>query len=293
MAKKVFLSPSDHGVGNNKCLHSGCYEDKHTRPIAEVCTRHLKNSGVEVMIGEPNQGLYKRCDDSDKFGADIHVPVHTNAWSDPEMRYLMFMFYADNAKYRNVFNTIAPEIEAVYPGNVKSKFAVRTDLTEVIRPKAVTLYCELGFHTNKKDCDEFIHNPEVVGKALAKGLCKYLGVTFNEPAPQENKESGYTLEQFVRDVQAACGASVDGIAGPETLSKTVTVSAKITRTHAVVKPVQKRLAELGYKEVGTADGVAGPKFTSAVAHFQQDNECWVDGEITAKNKTWKKLLGMS
>ena len=44
MAKKVFLSPSDHGVGQNKCLHSGCYEDKHTRPIAEVCAKHLKNS---------------------------------------------------------------------------------------------------------------------------------------------------------------------------------------------------------------------------------------------------------
>jgi peptidoglycan hydrolase-like protein with peptidoglycan-binding domain len=50
---------------------------------------------------------------------------------------------------------------------------------------------------------------------------------------------------------------------------------------------------LGYTEVGEADGIAGAKFTSAVAHFQQDNGCYVDGEITAKNKTWKKLLGVS
>lgn len=103
----------------------------------------------------------------------------------------------------------------------------------------------------------------------------------------------YTMKEFVMDVQKACGAAVDGIAGPETLSKTVTLSSKKNSRHAAVKVVQKRLVALGYTEVGTADGVAGPKFTSAVAHFQQDNGCAVDGEITARNKTWKKLLGMA
>lgn len=105
--------------------------------------------------------------------------------------------------------------------------------------------------------------------------------------------STYTLKDFIKDVQKACGASVDGIAGPETISKTVTVSSKKNSKHKVIKAVQKRLKELGYVEVGTADGIAGPKFTSAVIHFQQDNGCVVDGEITAKNKTWKKLLGMA
>ena len=102
----------------------------------------------------------------------------------------------------------------------------------------------------------------------------------------------YSLKQFIKDVQKATGASVDGIAGPETISKTVTLSASKNRTHGAVRPVQKRLYALGYTQVGNADGVAGPKFTAAVTAFQEDNRCWVDGEITAKNKTWKKLLGM-
>jgi hypothetical protein len=112
------------------------------------------------------------------------------------------------------------------------------------------------------------------------------------------KESGgsssaeYTLKQFVKDVQKACGAVADGIAGNETISKTVTLSAKKNTRHAAVKAVQKRLYALGYVEVGKIDGIAGMKFTSAVAHFQLDNDCWVDGEITARNKTWRKLLGM-
>lgn len=106
------------------------------------------------------------------------------------------------------------------------------------------------------------------------------------------KSAEYSLKAFIRDIQAACGAKVDGIAGSETISKTITISAYENATHSAVKYVQKRLKALGYIEIGTADGIAGPKFTSAVAHYQKDNGCCVDGIITAKNKTWKKLLGM-
>lgn len=110
--------------------------------------------------------------------------------------------------------------------------------------------------------------------------------------PKVEAEEAYTLDQFIRDVQAATGSTVDGIAGPETIGNTVTVSASKNPTHPVVESIQKRLTELGYVEVGNVDGMAGPKFTSAVAHFQQDNSCLVDGEITEDNKTWRKLLGM-
>lgn len=115
-----------------------------------------------------------------------------------------------------------------------------------------------------------------------------------EPAKTNDsaKAEEYTLKQFIKDVQKACGAAVDGIAGTETISKTVTLSAKKNNRHAAVRAVQKRLTALGYIEVGKIDGVAGMKFTSAVAHFQQDNGCVVDGEITARNKAWRKLLGM-
>ena len=101
--------------------------------------------------------------------------------------------------------------------------------------------------------------------------------------------SGYTLQQFVKDVQRAIGAKVDGIAGAETLSKTVTLSKSKNARHAAVKPVQKRLNALGYN-CGAVDGIAGAKFDAAVKQFQKAKGCVVDGEITAKGKTWRKLL---
>lgn len=118
-----------------------------------------------------------------------------------------------------------------------------------------------------------------------------------ESAPEVDKDSNvpsnqYTLEQFIRDVQKACGAAVDGIAGPETIGKTVTLSRWKNRKHAAVKPVQKRLYALGYTMVGEADGTTGSLFQQAVKAYQRDNGCTADGEITAGNKTWRKLLGM-
>ena len=103
----------------------------------------------------------------------------------------------------------------------------------------------------------------------------------------------YPLNEFVRDIQKAIGADVDGIAGPETLSKTITVSAKKNAKHKVVAAIQKRLYALGYTVIGSADGKAGSKFTKAVKKYQTDTDNFVDGEITAKKGTWKSLLGMS
>lgn len=106
---------------------------------------------------------------------------------------------------------------------------------------------------------------------------------------KEKKSTKYSHTRFVKDVQKAIGAKVDGIAGNETLSKTVTVSKTKNNKHAVVKPIQKYLNSIGYN-CGVVDGIAGTKFDSSVKAFQKANGCIADGEITAKNRTWKKLL---
>lgn len=164
-----------------------------------------------------------------------------------------------------------------------------------IAPAEVAKYAEsigvkgIGLYEKAKD-GYFVHVDTRTNKSFWYGQSNAPRSTFGG-APKE--EASYTQKQFIKDVQKACGATVDGIAGSETLSKTVTVSTKTNARHAVVECIQKYLYAIGYTEVGTADGVAGAKFASAVAHFQQDTGCIIDGKITAKNKTWKKLLGLT
>ena len=98
----------------------------------------------------------------------------------------------------------------------------------------------------------------------------------------------YTYTKFLSDLRTILGLKSN--ASKKTiLSKTITVSENKNNTHKVVKPIQKYLNTLGYS-CGTADGIAGSKFTVAVKAFQKKNKCVQDGEITAKNSTWKALL---
>lgn len=96
---------------------------------------------------------------------------------------------------------------------------------------------------------------------------------------------------FVSKIQSVIGAKVDGIAGPETLSKTITVSRTINNRHIIVKHIQDWLNEHGYN-CGNADGSFGPKTENAVKKLQSGWMKTPDGEITAKGKTWKKMLGI-
>lgn len=125
-----------------------------------------------------------------------------------------------------------------------------------------------------------------------RGYCvpDYTSKATKEPSVAS---STYTKKAFIKDIQTAFGAKVDGVAGYETLSKTMTLSAILNRKHESVRAVQRYLYALGYTSVGKADGIAGAKFTKAVKEFQKKNDCIVDGEITARGKTWKKLLGLA
>lgn len=176
-----------------------------------------------------------------------------------------------------------------------------------IAPKIVAQYAEsigikgIGLYETAKD-GYFVHIDTRTTKSFWYGQAQAYRSTFGTYTGSGTTNvsnvkptvatSDYDLKSFIKDIQKAFGTAVDGVAGPLTLSKTKTLSAKTNTNHDAVKAVQKRLLALGYSEVGNADGVAGPKFTSAIAHFQLDNGCVADGEITAGNKTWKKLLAM-
>lgn len=161
---------------------------------------------------------------------------------------------------------------------------------EALGVKGIGLYEE-------KDCgDDFVHVDTRTAKSFWYGHKQAYRSTFGgasvKPTTTPTAGSNYTLEQFVMDVQRACGAGIDGKAGPKTLASTVTVSKSKNRRHAVVEAIQKRLKALGYTEVGKADGVAGNKFDEALKAFQRDHDCLDDGEATKAKRTWQALLGM-
>ena len=142
--------------------------------------------------------------------------------------------------------------------------------------------------------DKYLLRGDIIlkdGSHVTTNLTNGAMLSTNTNKPSTN--TSYSKTQFIRDVQLAIGAKPDGIVGTETLSKTITVSKYKNQKHPVVLPLQKYLNAIGYN-CGAADGCAGVKFDSAVKAYQKAviGMRSPDGVITAKQTTWKKLLGM-
>lgn len=191
--------------------------------------------------------------------------------------------YAINA---TVYNSLIKLCADICKRNDIKALKWKADKTLIGRPDEQNMTVHRWFAS--KECPgDYIYSR--LGR-IANDVNKLIGAEIVE---EEKVSVPDELINFIYEIQKACGAKIDGIAGVETLSKTVTISAKKNRTHPAVKAIQKRLYALGYTEVGVADGVAGRKFTKALKRFQKENGCVSDGEITRNNLTWKKLLGMA
>ena len=229
------------------------------------------------------------------WGADLYLDIHHNAagkvFTGGGVEAFSYPGSANGKEYR----------DAIYKAVVAAG-GLRGDRSNPLQEKRFdslrlsnmpSVLIEYGYMDSTVDAPVILDNEysRKVGYATMEAIAQVAGLKKKSVPEDPDREAyQYTQEEFVKDVQRFCGAEVDGIAGPETLSKTPTISDRKNRNHSVVKAVQLRLQILGYNCDTT--GVADTKFTAAVVAFQEDNKCWADGEITARNKTWKKLLGM-
>jgi len=202
-------------------------------------------------------------------------------------------------------NRSADYIIAIEEGRViTSKYSLTTGYYVEIehRNKYISRYLHMMKNSVVVQKGDYVKKGDILGymgdTGNANGVHLHFAVYNAERVPQDplpyllntlNFETNRYYD-FIANVQRVLDAKIDGIAGPETLSKTITVSATMNRKHPVVKIIQDYLYKLGYTEIGKADGIAGSKFTKAVKKFQKDNDCVIDGIITRRNKTWKKLL---
>lgn len=277
-------------VASYFCLATSWYED--------VVTYRTDDMTGKTFVDIPD-----RVAQANEWGSDLYLDMHHNGagrvFSGGGVEAFSYPGSLEGRKYRDAIYEAVVEAGGLRGNRSNPLQEKRFDSLALSNMPAVLI--EYGYMDSTVDAPVILTDEyaQKVGFATMEAIAKLHGLKkkdFPDPPASlgdvHHASAEYTMERFVRDVQAACGATVDGIAGPETLGKTVTVSQNKNSTHPVVQPVQKRLTTLGYTNVGAADGIAGVMFTAAVVKFQEDHRCWVDGEITAGQKTWRKLLGM-
>ena len=184
---KVFLSPSNQY--DNRYAYGNTNEGVQCGKIAESCKAALERSGVTVKLMH-DESMQTKCAESNKFDADLHVPIHTNAFNGTVSGTRMFCFNSSGngmKACKAIFKRLAP----VTPGTSEN-IRVDDSLYEVRVPAAPTAYIECEFHDNPTSSKWIVENTRLIGEAIAHGICDYFGVTFKEPE-QPKPPAGATI----------------------------------------------------------------------------------------------------
>jgi N-acetylmuramoyl-L-alanine amidase len=180
---KVYLSPSvqSHNIGVGD-FGSEQYRMNLICDFAEV---YLKAQGIETKRNNPNWKIANICGDSNAWRADRHIAIHSNAASKEEAQGTD-VFYADGyADSKKLAQAIYDEVAPLSPGKdrgVKADTTLySTGLGEVRGTSATSCLIEVGFHTNEEEAKWIMESPRAIGKAIAIGVTKDLGIAFKDP----------------------------------------------------------------------------------------------------------------
>lgn len=182
---KVYLSPSDQW--SNTVADKAHSEAYHCKQIAQSAQKYLKLNGFNVKIGDnAKEGSYtKRVSESNAWGADVHVCIHTNAGGGKGTEVLCYSGSKNNKYVKAVYNRVAKLTPTSDRGIV-----VNDSLYEIKHTTATCVYVECEFHDNKTTENWIDSHVDDLGKAIAHGICDAYGRTFKTGQTSSSGSSG-------------------------------------------------------------------------------------------------------
>ena len=181
---KIYISPSNQKA--NVYATGNTNEKEQCHKIAKACFDFLKKYGFNVKCTY-NDDMYARVKESNSYGADIHLAIHTNATGKHNItggtQILLYALSGENYKIgKAVFERLSP----ITPGTSAEKIYAKPDFYECREAKGITIYCECEFHDTKQGSDFIIKNTQKIGEAIAKGLCDYFRIKIEPEASAES-----------------------------------------------------------------------------------------------------------
>lgn len=172
---KIFLSPSDQF--ENTYAGGNTNEGEQMGLLAEKLAPILRRCGFEVKIVHRSTLVNKR-KQSDDWGADLHLPLHSNAFNGTVSgTRVMCMRTVDGQLGYEYSKKIFKQLDAVTPGT-SSNISAQPQLYEIQAPHAPTVYVEVDFHDVPMVANWIIHNLDVIADAIARGVCDCFGVQY-------------------------------------------------------------------------------------------------------------------
>jgi len=171
---RIYVSPSsqEHNTG----IAPFTVEEQEMNKIADILIPLLNKDGrFIVKRNSPAWEVNQMASDSNKFEADIHVAIHSNAGGGVGTEVYAYGPGTNSEKLaKALYNQVAP----LSPGKDRGvKF--NKGLYEVgdhVRSTAALI--ELGFHDNACDAQWLATNSQQIAVALYKGVCDFYGYDY-------------------------------------------------------------------------------------------------------------------
>lgn len=223
---KVFLSPSNQF--GNRYAYGNTNEGKMMGIVANLLKTALIRCGINVLLMH-DQSMAEKVKTADNWGADLYLPIHSNACNKEVAGTRMFCWSKPGQGYSAcmaIFKYLAP----LTPGESES-IKVDQTLYEIKYPSAPVAYIEVDFHDVESVAKWIVNHTADIAEAICHGVCDYFNITYIAPVAKvetctvdlpvlrQGSNNGYvTTLQTMLNYKNKAGLSVDGAFGALTRS---------------------------------------------------------------------------
>lgn len=199
---KIYLSPSAQPANNYAAGDTN--EQVQCNRIAEAAKSALERCGFAVRKAPEGQGYKDSVAESNAWGADLHIPIHTNAGGGAGT---VVFVHGGTAKQMQYAKPIYDEVQATSPGTTDYGVRVNSGLYELGYTTATAVYIECEFHDRADLAAWIIEHTTELGEAIARGVCIGAGVTYIAPEPKPDPEPVKPETELAREWVMAMGIS--------------------------------------------------------------------------------------
>lgn len=196
MSKKVYIDLG-HGGNDSGAVNKAInvLEKNVVLEVGKLVDSKLRKCGLEVKLSRTNditKSLSQRTNEANAWGADCLVSIHVNDADNRNAKGLETYCY--KFKYRKLADCIHEE--CVKAGLYTQNRGVKEGNLHMVREsKMSAALTELFFINNEEDINKMLNKKEEFATAIAKGICKFLEVSYIEEklTPPANNDSDEML----------------------------------------------------------------------------------------------------
>ncbi|WP_250674396.1 N-acetylmuramoyl-L-alanine amidase (plasmid) [Paraclostridium ghonii] len=191
---KVYIDLGHGGADSGAiCRSKNVFEKNIVLEVGKLVESKLKACGIDVKLSRYNditKSLVQRTTEANNWGADILVSIHVNDAENISAQGVETYCY--KFAYRNLADCVHEELikDGLY---TKNRGIKEGNLHMVRESKMSACLVELFFINNEDDINKLLNKKDEFANAIAKGICKYLGINYaggNAISPNEGFKNG-------------------------------------------------------------------------------------------------------